>query len=129
MGEQVRIFAGITAGLSTAYACDLGSDHGSIDKVQRQQFQTRIVPRNPQIPVQELKSEIPVVVKIKVHDYESDLTHHIDPPELLIELQAVKQTNPVCDKHHIPKVQITVAFTHEPIPFPNINKIPASGKP
>jgi len=62
-----------------------------------------------------------MLLVFEIHDDECDLAYHIDPSHLRIEFEAVEESNPASDHHHISKVQVAVALADVSIQFPSLH--------
>ena len=91
----------------------LGAHHGAIESVVVEQFQTPIVAGDFQIVIQEEVRESRQTTGLEIHDGEGDLIHGVDPAEIRVELDAIKEPWASLEKNYVAEMKVTMALPHE----------------
>ena len=52
---------------------------------------------------------------LQIHEQKGDFTHYVDPVQIRVELDAVKNNGDIVYHRHIAKVHVTMALTNEAI--------------
>ncbi len=100
--------------LVRADAGHLCSHQRPVNQVIAQHGKSRVIPGLLQIGVEKAVGEPRQLAVEQVHDQERDLVHDIDPPERLVELDAVERRRLAVDERDVAQVQVAVALANEP---------------
>src|SRR5690606_39614101 len=65
--------------------------------------------------VDEALGEIAQAAVLEIHGHEGYIAHDVDPAEGVIELYAVEKSHLSGDKGDVIQVDVTMAFTHQPL--------------
>ena len=98
---------------------DFGPHHGAVRLVQGEQGQAFKITAVFQVGVQHPVRQRRFLAGFQVHKQESQIIHHVDPAERLVELDAVKHRHLIIEHGNVGQVQVAMTFAHQPV-FPSV---------
>ena len=95
---------------------------------RRKQPQTLVITRLLEIAAQEAMRQITPTMGYEIHEEKRHITHDVDPAQIGIEFDAVEWRPLLPPPHDVVRVQISVAFTHGPVPLAQRQQRPRFGE-
>ena len=89
---------------------DFGAHHGAIHPVKIQYGHSGIIPGQFEIAVQKTVGEIVRAMTLKRHDREGDFAHGVDPAQIGVKLDAIKQLGLAGEPHDIAQMKIAMTL-------------------
>src|SRR5690349_14769073 len=110
LADEPDFFGPRDAVLHGTHQMDLRPNQGPVHQVEAQDLDATMVAGDLQVAVEEAPTEPGMAAVVEVHYQKSDLAHHIDPAEFLVELDAIERHGLAVDHRDIAEMEIAVAF-------------------
>ena len=96
-----------------AQSGDLRPHEGAVREIKRKDGQARVVARPFQVAIQKSAAQVVAATVVQVHRAKGNFAGHVDPTQVVVEFNAVKNRDRVVRENHVSQVHVAVAFADE----------------
>ena len=110
IGQRLGLYGAM--GLGGADGGHLGAHHGPVYGVETQHPGGIVVAAAAECFIHEPVGQARLAMVQQVDVGERDFTGHVDPAQVLVELDAIEHAHPAIDTDQVAEVQVAMAFAH-----------------